>query len=397
MKKKKMMMMMIKGLLPIVVALLPAAANAQTRSASDVLSFLTLNQAVATADFVRDVEAAEATRETLAASLLVELTTFPLPTASSGFSYQFNPAIGTMERVAQGFGPFFVDRAATAGAGHVAMSVTYRSSAFVSLDGRALRDGSLVTVSNKFRDETSAFEFEALTLNVRTDTVTAFANYGLTDRIDVGVAVPVVRIGITGERASTYRGQSTVQARGSAESIGFGDVPIRSKQHLLRARDWGLATSVELYLPTGDPENLRGSGRTVLKGSVIASSMRGPLEWSANAGYVFGGISNYMVSSGAMAVAVSDRLTVTAEAVAQRVGRTIGQVAQPHPSMDGVDTIRLLPNVTDALNVTAITGFRWNVSDTWLVNSYVLIPVTGAGLAARLIPAVSLDYLFVRR
>src|SRR5687767_774312 len=125
----------------LIVGALPVVSSAQSPSASDVLAFLVTNQTVATGDFVKDAQAAEATRATLARSLLVEMTTFPVTTASGGFSYRFDPALGTLERVSQGFGPFFVDRAAIATRGHASLSATYRSAVYTALDGRALREG----------------------------------------------------------------------------------------------------------------------------------------------------------------------------------------------------------------------------------------------------------------
>src|SRR4051794_27484686 len=80
----------------------PVAAHAQDTtqdtSVRDVLSFLMTNRAVPTGDFARDQEAANATRETIARALLVELATLPITTSSGGFSFRFNPALGTVER-----------------------------------------------------------------------------------------------------------------------------------------------------------------------------------------------------------------------------------------------------------------------------------------------------------
>src|SRR5687767_4632885 len=106
--------------------LIPCFASAQDRSARDVLSFLITSQSVPTGDFVKDQAAAEATRDTLVRALLVELANVPLTTSSGGFNYQFNPSLATFERVAQGFGPFFVDRATTAGRRQASLSATFR-------------------------------------------------------------------------------------------------------------------------------------------------------------------------------------------------------------------------------------------------------------------------------
>ena len=90
----------------MVLHLAPAVAGAQGTSTDDVVTFLLLNQAVPTGDFTKDAQAADATRATLVRSLLVELATSPVTTAAGGFSYRFDPALGTLERVSQGFGPF---------------------------------------------------------------------------------------------------------------------------------------------------------------------------------------------------------------------------------------------------------------------------------------------------
>src|SRR5207237_3386126 len=72
------------------LAAVPVDAAAQT-SLRDLLSILMTNQDVPTADFVKDQAAAEATRDTVARALLVDLATLPTTTASGGFSYRLNP------------------------------------------------------------------------------------------------------------------------------------------------------------------------------------------------------------------------------------------------------------------------------------------------------------------
>src|SRR5688572_28319914 len=96
-----------------------AAAAGQDRSIADVLSFLVTNQAVPTAAIIKDREAADATRDTMARALLVELATLPLATSSSAFTYRFKPSLGTLDRLAHSFGPFLVDRAITTGRGQI--------------------------------------------------------------------------------------------------------------------------------------------------------------------------------------------------------------------------------------------------------------------------------------
>jgi hypothetical protein len=387
---------LLMGLCLLFVA--PLDARAQDTSVRDVLSFLLTNRAIPTGDFVRDQQAATATRDTIARALLVELATLPITTSSGGFSFRFNPTLGTAERVTQTFGPFFVDRATTAGRGQASISMTYRHSSYVSLDNQSLGDGTLVTTANKFRDENAPFDVDALSMTIRSNTVTVFGNYGLADRLDVGVAVPIVQLSLSGERVNTYRGDSFVEARGSAQSSGLADIAVRSKLQLIRSAGSQLAADFELRLPTGNVDDLRGAGRAAFKGSVIASAGVGPVEGHVNSSLTLGGISREEGIGGALTIAASNRLTISAETVMRRIEALHGfnAVAQPNPQIAGMDTIRLLPTGDATTTMTAVGGFRWNLTSTWLVNGYVAVPVTNRGLKARPIPALALDYSFVR-
>jgi hypothetical protein len=382
--------------LAIVFGLFPQVAQAQDRTANEVLSFLLTTQSLTTADFVKDQQAAEATRDTLVRALVVELANVPLTTSSGGFSYRFNPSLGTMQRATQGFGPFFVDRATTAGSGQASLSAAYRYSQFSTLDNRNLRDGSLVTTSNKFNDESAAFDVETLTLNIETSTITLFGNYGLTDWLDIAVALPIVELSLSGEGVNTYRGVPLSQTRGRADSVGIADIPIRSKVHLPQMSDWDLAVNFELRLPTGDPDTLRGSGRYAYGAAMIGSIGEGAVESHVNAGVSMGGASNQITVAAAVATTVQDRVTVSAEMLVRHIGRLHGirAVAEPHPLVRGVQTTRLLPTGESATTVAAVAGLRWNISGSWLFNSYVFLPITRSGLVARPIPAFSVDYSF---
>ena len=75
------------ALLAVVCGLPTHAAFAQD-SVSDVLSFLVTNQAVITDDFVKDQQAAAATRDTIFRFLQVELATLPISSSTGGFIYR---------------------------------------------------------------------------------------------------------------------------------------------------------------------------------------------------------------------------------------------------------------------------------------------------------------------
>ncbi len=381
--------------LTIVLGGLPQNAHAQ-QTMREVLSFLLTNQAVRTGDIERDAAATAATRDTISRALLIELATLPISTSSSGFTYLFSSDLGTLERATSSFGPFFVERALTSGRNQMSFGATFRYSQFDRLDGNDLRSGNFVTTAAQFRDEPQPFDVETLALRIDTRTVTGFASYGVTDRVDVGAAVPIVSMQLSGERVNTYRGQIFPQAAATATTTGVADIAITARAHLLGSRASGLTAGAELRLPTGREEDLLGTGEPAIRVLAIGSFEGTRAAMHLNGGYLWGGISREANYNAAVTVAASERFTVVAEFLGRWVESLgqIGRVTAPHPGSVGVETIRLLPSGTGTMTGMAVAGFKWNVGGRWLVNANVLLPVTDRGLRARIVPAIALDYSF---
>jgi hypothetical protein len=139
---------------------------AAAQSVSDVLTFLVTNQSVQTGNVARDRNAAQSTSDTIGRALLASLAKLPAPSTSAAFLYRLNPELGTVERATQTFGPSFVERAQTAGRNQVSYGMAFQYLRFDALDGKNLRDGSLVTTANKFTDEAAPFDVDRLTLNI---------------------------------------------------------------------------------------------------------------------------------------------------------------------------------------------------------------------------------------
>ena len=381
--------------LTCVIAAAPANAIAQ-QSMRDVLSFLLTNQAVRTGDIEKDAEATAATRDTISRALLIELAALPISTSSGGFTYLFNSELGTRERASNSFGSFFVERALTSGRNQMSFGASFRYSQFDRLDGNELRTGEFVTTATQFRDEPTPFDVETLTLRINTSTVTAFANYGVTDRFDLGAAVPFVTMQLSGERVNTYRGQTTPQAAATATTTGVADMAITARAHLVGSRASGLTAGAELRLPTGRVEDLLGTGEAAVRFLAIGSLEGTRASAHVNTGYSWGGITREATYNAAVTVAASDRFTLVGEFLGRWIEDLgeIGQVKAPHPGSIGVDTIRLLPIATGMTTEMAVAGFKWNVGGRWLVTANVLLPLSDRGLRARMVPAVALDYSF---
>ena len=375
------------------IGVVPAAAQQPLES---VLSFLLTNQAVPTGDFVKDTQSAAITKDTLTRLLLAELTTLPLTSSSPGFTYSFNPALGTMERTSAGFGPFFTERSVTAGLGRASIGMTVQGVRYTSLDNHDLRDGSFVTTANQFRDEAAPFDIETLTLALASRSVTLFGNMGLTDRLDLGVAIPIVSLSLNGSRINTYRGTRLQQATADATATGLGDVAVRSKLRLLGERGTGVAIIGDVRLPTGRKEDLLGAGTASFRALLSGSIESGPVAVDMNGGVTTGGLTHEVNYRGAVSVSPSPHITVVGELLGRRIA-DVGAITQsraPHPTIAGVDTIRLVTTGTNTHTVVAIGGFKWNAFGSWLINGNVSVPLTDEGLRSRITPRIGLDYTF---
>jgi hypothetical protein len=299
-----------------------------------------------------------------------------------------------MERATQSFGPFFVERAMTAGKGQVSLGVTFQQLRFTALDGHDLRDGTLVTTANQFTDQTTPYDVDRLTLAINASVATLYGNVGVTDRIEVGVAAPMVALTVDGSRVNTYYGRQFTQATAHARAVGLADLVLRTKFTPYREHGSAIAGAVDLRLPTGRSEDLLGAGSRSARFSLIGSLESGRVSTHANAGVTVGGLATEVSYGGAMALAATGRLTVIGEAIGRFLDSPSGiiPVTAPHPTLRDVETIRVT-STADRLNmVSIIPGVKWNLSETWVLAANVTIPLTKGGLTAPFTPFIGLDY-----
>ena len=379
-------------------AVVIAASSAAAQSVTDVLTFLVTNQSVSTGSVERDREAAQATSVTISQALAANLATLPVTSSSGAFVYRLNPELGTVERSTQSFGPFFTQRALGAGRHQASFGLTLQQLHFTSLDGRSLRNGSLVTTANQFTDEATPFDVDQLSLNIDASVATLYGNVGLTDRLDVGIAAPFVALTLDGSRVNTYRSRAFTQATASARAVGLADLVVRAKYALFTQETAGLAAAVDLRLPTGRQEDLLGAGSASMNFSAIGSVERGRVSAHANSGVSIGGLARELSYGGAVAIAASGRVSVIGELLGRWIDSPghIVPVSAPHPGLSGVETIRLTPDASSLHLVTLVPGVKWNLAETWVLAANVSIPLTSGGLTAPFTPFVGLDYALGR-
>jgi hypothetical protein len=245
-----------------------------------------------------------------------QLGTFPLPSPASGFTYQLDPALGIFTRSTESFGPIFADRAETIGRGRFSLGVTYQRFTFDEIDGKNLHNGELQVF---FRHEPTGanagrppFFFESDVISARifaditTDLFVFTASYGLLDNLDLGIAIPIVRTEIkvkgvasinrigTADQPGIHRfldGSDTLTVRASDESTGIGDIVLRGKYNFWKGGPVGLAAGLDLRLPSGDADELRGLDTVRVSPFLVASTRVLGIAPHVNVGFDFGDTS----------------------------------------------------------------------------------------------------------
>ena len=139
-----------------------------------------------------------------------QLSSFPLGSSAGGFTWSFQPITGTFTRASDSFGPVFAERALTIGRKKLNVGFNYQHVTFDHLDGKKLADGELVGYTGlplflgSEEHPNGVYFEERLALQLTTDTVSLFAIYGVTDRLDVGLAVPINRVSVKATFLSQY-------------------------------------------------------------------------------------------------------------------------------------------------------------------------------------------------
>jgi hypothetical protein len=372
----------------------PAAGQALTGQLSGLLT----DTGALPAGFVPDPAAAAATRDAVAGLFVVEFGALPLVSSSAGFVYQLNPALGVIERTSDNFGAFYTERAFRAGRHQTSFGITYQSASFASLQGATLTEGTFPTNAVRSNGSAQPFGVDTLRLSLEARTTTPFVTVGLTDRLDLNVALPIVNVAFTGRRTTTMGGMTSLQSARAASASGLGDLTIAGRYLLTEAGPRSLAVGADLRLPTGREEDLLGAGKTALRMMAIGSWEEGRLGVHGNAGAGLGGLSRELFWAGATTIAVSPRVTAVAELTGRRLTEltVLGDVYAPHSSIAGLETMRWVPVGKGVHTAFFVTGVKVNISGNLLLNGSLLVRITDSGLRARVTPNISFSYALGR-
>lgn len=269
----------------------------------------------------------------LNSSIATALSVIPLASPASGVILKKDPATGAELDVSSTLGGIYTERAETIGKGKFYIGFTHQNFHFTELNGHSLNgipilypggDASAIldpATGQPIKTLPATFN---LGMDVRLSQDVTFLTYGLTNRFDVSLGLPVVHSAIA---ATTYNGtiyagdglagqgnhtncwcvntftpgQPSLIApyigRSSLGKTGFGDMLLRLKGTVIDLPHAVVALGLDFRFATGDEVNYLGTGTTSVKPFAAVSLYNKPfkngivLSPHLNVGWQFSGKS----------------------------------------------------------------------------------------------------------
>jgi hypothetical protein len=369
-------------------------------------------------------------------SIATQLLTLPLPSPASGFTYGFDPKLGVFTRSTQSFGPILAERAETIGKKKVNVGFSYQHFNFDSIEGIPLNNvpavfthDDAVQLGGREDVVTTATRIEE-----KIDQFTLFGTIGLSERVDLSVAVPFIsnhldvvsdatiqRIGTEANPAIHFfsKGQpgspgyygNQRQFSSSGHASGIGDVIFRLKATAVRWEHSGLAFGMDVRAPTGDEMNLLGSGGTGLKPFAAFSYNYKRIAPRFNVGYQWNGKSVlagnvvtgekkslpdqllYVVGAD---ISLASRLSLAVDLLGQRVIDAPRLVGETFTTLrGGLNFPNVTFNAKSSFNLNnGAIGVKLNPFGGLLLNANMLLKLDSGGMRDKITPLVGISYTF---
>jgi hypothetical protein len=364
-----------------------------------------------------------------------QFATVPLPSPASGFTYRFDPATGTFVRSTSSFGPILTERGETIGRGRIAFGFDYQFFSFDHLDGVSLTAVPAVFTHDSYQlgGGRTDVVFTENTVSASVSQFSGALTYGLTDRVDVAVAVPILATHLsllsnariyrpgTGTDTAVHYFPSdagvgghgdTKQYFAEGSASGVGDIVVRVKGTILKEGGRALALGLDTRIPSGDEQNLLGSGALALRGFAAFSSSLGRVAPHVNLAYQWNGKSvlagdvrtgekkdlpdqfGYAVGTD---LGVSDRLTVILDLLGRRVLDS-PQLSTYQFAASGPAGSVTLPDLRFSTGSywasNGAVGLKANVAPGLLVTANLRFQINGKGLVDRIAPLAGVEWAF---
>jgi len=334
--------------------------------------------------------------QNLNSELNSEKGSFPVSSTGGGFTFQYDSELEVFTRTTDSLGPIFAERATTLGEKKINFGFSYTYIDYSKLQGKDLHNlKSIVFLDQKQKDKNLLqLDFD---VNVKSNLFSFYGTYGITDRWDISVLVPVLQVQFDVDSTARILNRTREKGQGgkilgysfdsgetigdsvSGASTGIGDIFLRSKYNLFTSEWIDFTPALDVKLQTGNESELLGTGRTSIKPFLVFSKSITRFTPHFNVGYEF--------NSGSEG---QDRIVYTTGAdYGFGKGNNHFSVSSDFIGRHKVETADVGNNMIDFS-----TGFKWSPRAGMLVFVNVQVPLNEDGLRADWIPTAGYELNF---
>ena len=382
---------------------------------------LSVNAAVHGQHYIPDVVQGENNLLSfLTGSIATGLGNLPFTAASGGVTFRFENGVPVATSVSAG--PIFAERAQTLGRGRFLFGVNATGISMDNIRGVPMSDLNLVFTHQNTGDPALGdpdFERDLIEVNMDLSlsllVTSAYASYGLTDNLDIGVLVPVVRASLTGvsraqivpfDRPTPHQfgtpGSPSEVANSSTDgsAMGLGDIAIRLKANLYQGPTLGFGALIDARLPTGSEEDFLGSGSTSVRAIGVLSGRTGNFSPHVNGGFAIR--SGESQSSSVLATIgfdhlLSEKVSIAADIVTD-IAMGDSKLILPAPVVFTAPTVATvdLTDIPDQKDnfIDASFGLKFELPAALRGVTNILFPLSDGGLRPKFLWTVGLERTF---
>ncbi len=354
-----------------------------------------------------------------------QVSQLPLASASAGTVVVYKDGI---PQTYNNLGPILTDRAQTVGRHRMFLGFTASQFVFTDIDGiplgslpfayyvTAFQQGTNTVLSNTYTTEDTKLSFKI-------NQFIGVATFGISNRIDVSVIVPIERVSLG---ATTFNSKSYIldssnnlvfqytnpntYSPGSAS--GIGDLTFNGKAELWKGEHGTVSAGMNVRTPTGDDLNYLGSGAWGFNPYLVYSYLA-KISPHAKIGYQWNTtteLNNPTDSAGGNQSlpggmqynvgadwAILRHITVAADLLGNQYLNSPKLVRTTEPLPD-TSTNVTLPTIVPGSSSYSInnlsTGLKWNQFRNLVLSGNVLFQLNNNGLRSRPTPLVGISYKF---
>ena len=345
----------------------------------------------------------------------------PVSAASSGATFTF--VNGLPQKTAESSGPVFGERGQTLGRGRLLVGGNVTNVDFSTLRGIPLNDIELnFTHQDVGAPGLGDSPFENDFIEVRTQLqvnmyVSSFyLTYGVTDRFDLGVSIPVAHVSVSGTSDAQivpfgapakhfFSGTPTdpvlsAESEASGSATGLGDISLRAKLNLNSTPRASFSLLADARLPTGDANNFLGAGAFGFRGLGVFSARFGNFTPHFNGGFFYRGGSlenNALLATGGFDHLMADWATMSFDIISEwQLGANKLIIPPPvhiiAPFQRTISPTNIPNERDDIVNASFGLKVRMDSGATGVIN--MILPMNRGGLRPDVIWTLGLEYNF---